>query len=57
MAVAWHVDDVGVSHNGMAKIDKFGAYLKHVYKKAELKVTKHKGVLHDYLGIDLDYSS
>ena len=57
MTVTWHVDNLKVSHLDGAEIDKFGVYHKRTYEKADLKVTEHKGVVHDYLGIDLDYST
>jgi len=57
MTVTWHVDDLKVSHADEKEIDKFAAYLKGIYKKADLKLTDNRGDVHDYLGMDLDYST
>ena len=58
MTVTWHVDDLKVSHREQAEIDKFSQFLRDKYEKPEqgLMLTYHKGKVHDYLGIDLDYS-
>ena len=58
MTVTWHVDDLKVSHREQAEIDIFAQFLRDTYEKPEqgLMLTHHKGKVHDYLGIDLDYS-
>ena len=53
MTVIWHVDDLKVSHKDPKEIDKFATYLSGIYGE---KLTVHRGKVHDYLGIDLDYS-
>jgi len=53
MTVCWHVDDLKVSHAKKEAIDDFAQYLRDIYGD-ELKV--NHGDIHDYLGMDLDYS-
>ena len=57
MTVTWHVDDLKVSHADEKEIDKFADYLRGIYEKAGLKLTDKRGDVHDYLGMDLDYST
>jgi hypothetical protein len=52
MTVTWHVDDLKVSHEDPAEIAKFANYLAVIYGKA---LTVHRGKIHNYLGMDLDY--
>ena len=54
MTVMWHVDDLKVSHEDPAEITKFSNYLAMIYGKA---LTVHRGKIHDYLGMDLDYTT
>ena len=58
MTVTWHVDDLKVSHKDQKAIDDFATWLrgKYEWKEQGLFLTHHKGKVHDYLGIDLDYS-
>jgi len=49
----WHVDDLKVSHKDPFEITKFATYLSSIYGK---KLSVKKGKVHDYLGMDLDYS-
>ena len=53
MTVTWHVDDLKVSHKDGAEIKKFAGYLRETYGE---KLVKHYGGVHDYLGVDMDYS-
>ena len=53
MTVAWHVNDLKVSHKDPFEITKFATYLSSIYGK-KLSVKKDK--VHDYLGMDLDYT-
>ena len=55
MTVTWRVDDLKVSHVNEAEVEKFGNFLKANFEKAKLEVTHHRGPIHDYLGISLDY--
>jgi hypothetical protein len=53
MTVCWHVDDLKVSHKEEAELQKFMDYLSSKYGG---KLVVHKGDVHDYLGIDMDFS-
>eukprot|EP00804_Cyclotella_cryptica_P012917 CCRYP_002269-RA/>CCRYP_002269-RA protein AED:0.38 eAED:0.40 QI:0/0/0/1/0/0/2/0/194 len=53
MTVVWHVDDLNVSHKSAAAIDSFVRYLKSKYGE---NLTVHTQDLHDYLGVEHDYS-
>jgi hypothetical protein len=53
MAMTWHVDDLKVSHRDPVEITKFANYLAVMYGDA---LTVHRGQVHDYLEMDLDYS-
>ena len=53
MNLAWHVDDIKVSHKDPFEITKFAHYLSLQYGK---KLTVKRGKVHEYLGMDLDYS-
>ena len=53
MRVTWNVDNLKVSHKDPYQITKFAGYLSIIYdKKLEVK----RGKVHDYLGMNLDYS-
>ena len=54
MTVTWHVDNLKVSHEYPAEITKFANYLAAIYGEA---LTVHRGKIHDYLGMDLDYTT
>ena len=49
----WHVDDIKVSHKNTYQITKFSSYLSSIYGE---KLTVKQGNVHDYLGMDLDFS-
>ena len=51
--VTWHIDDLKVSYQYEFEITKFASYLSDIYGK---KLTVHRGKVHEYLGMDLDYS-
>ena len=54
MAVTWHVDDLKVSHENPAEITEFANYLAVIYGE---RLTVHRGLVHGYLGMDLDYTT
>ena len=54
ITVPWHVDDLKVSHLDPAEITKFANYFAVIYGE---KLTVHRGLVHDYLGMDLDYTT
>jgi hypothetical protein len=53
MTVCWHVDDLKVSHVDPGEVTKFGQWLSTAYGIA---VAEHRGKVHDYLGMILDFS-
>ena len=53
MTVVWNVDGLKVSHKEPFEVTKFAQYLSIIYGE-KLKVQRFK--VHDYLGMDLDYS-
>jgi hypothetical protein len=53
MTVCWHVDDLKVSHVDPAEVTKFGQWLSATYRIA---VAEHRGKVHDYLGMMLDFT-
>ena len=53
--VCWHIDDLKASHMDSKVNDSFGQWAKKQYGSiGELKI--HKGKIHEYLGMKLDYS-
>jgi hypothetical protein len=52
LTVCWHVDDLKVSHVDPAIITRFGEWLNTTYG---ISVVSHRGKVHDYLGMILDY--
>ncbi len=55
--VVWHVDDLKISHHEEKQVDKFIAWCKKLYEDDVGKVKVNKGVVHDYLGMKLDYTN
>ena len=53
MTVFWHVDDLKVSHIDENENTKFAKWTKTIYGE---KLTIHRGKIHDYLGMDMDWS-
>jgi hypothetical protein len=53
MTVCWHVDDLKVSHADAEEVTRFGEWLNATYG---ISVVSHRGKIHDYLGMILDYS-
>ena len=47
------MDDLKVSHLNSSEITKFACYLQSIYGD---KLTVKRGKIHDYMGMDLDYS-
>ena len=54
MTVTLHVNDLKVSHKDDDEITKFLLFLKKLYGDC---ITVNRGVVHDYLGMDLDFST
>jgi hypothetical protein len=53
--VAWHVDDLKVSHVKSSVVDKFIDDMEGEFGK-ETPLNKSRGKVHDYLGMKLDFS-
>jgi len=54
LTVTWHVDDLKVSHIDPFQVTRFAEYLASIYGE---KLTVNRGKVHDYLGMDLDFST
>ena len=54
--IVWHVDDLKISHQDTAVVDKVIASLRAKYGKIG-KMTVRRGKKHDYLGMTLDFSN
>ena len=52
--VVWHVDDLKISHRDESVVDEVIEELSAVY---DGKCKVHRGGVHDYLGMDLDFES
>lgn len=52
LTVAWHVDDLKISHENPAVVDRFIKYIDGIYPG----VTVQRGKELEYLGMTLDYS-
>jgi hypothetical protein len=55
LTVAWHVDDLKISHVSAKVVDDFIADLDSEFGK-ETPLLKSRGKVHDYLGMTLDFS-
>ena len=53
MTVAWHVDDLKISHASYTAITDLIDYLSGIYGTLDAS----RGDKHQYLGMDLDYST
>jgi hypothetical protein len=53
MTVCWHVDNLKVSHMDLAEVTRFGQWLNSTYG---VTVAEHRGKVHDYLGMILDFT-
>ena len=56
MTVAWHVDNLKVSHKKLSAIQEFAKLLNEEFGK-ETPITESYGRKHEYLGMLLDYST
>ena len=55
MTVGWHVDDLKISHVDKKEVDDIIAKLESEFGK-ETPLTVHRGKVHDYLGMIIDFS-
>jgi hypothetical protein len=53
--VAWHVDDLKISHVETTVVDEFIEMMEQEFGK-EAPLSKSRGKIHDYLGMTLDFS-
>jgi hypothetical protein len=56
LTVAWHVDDLKVSHVLSTVVDQFIEDMESEFGK-ETPLNKSRGKVHDYLGMTLDFST
>ena len=55
--VTWHVDDLKISHKSAKVNDRLLSWLEKQYGDPKIgKIKGSKGLVHDYLGINLDYT-
>ena len=54
VSVQFHVDDLKVSHKNHAVLDDFIDDLRSEFRQED-KLTENKGLVHEYLGIAIDY--
>ena len=54
ITVCWHVNDLNISHRGKAIVSEFAMTLAD---ESGPKTTIHRGKMHDYLGMDLDFGT
>ena len=54
MTVAWHVDDLKVSHVDASEVEKFVQRMETTFGQ-DTPLTVSRGQVHDYLGMTLDY--
>jgi hypothetical protein len=52
--LAWHVDDIKMSHKDPKEVSKVIAWLKSIYGD---NMHVSRGLVHDYLGMTLDYAT
>ena len=55
LTICWHVDDLKSSHISPKVNDEFSKWIKDMFRQlSEVRMTQ--GLLHDYLGMTLDFS-
>eukprot|EP00957_Ditylum_brightwellii_P007802 590505-Ditylum_brightwellii.AAC.1 len=54
MTVTWHVSDLKISHIESNEVTKCIEHFKKIYGN---RMTVYHGKVHEYLGMDLDFSS
>ena len=56
LTITWHVDDFKASHVHERVLDEFVEWLKRKFGSDVNKLKVHKGKVHDYLAMNLDYT-
>ena len=54
MIVTWHVDNLKISHADSGEVTKFLNHFTGIYSD---RMTVNRGKVHDYLGMDMDFST
>ena len=54
ITVTWHVDDLKISHMDSVEVTKCIDHFRKIYGE---RMTVHRGKVHEYLGMDLDFST
>jgi hypothetical protein len=54
LTLAWHVDDIKMSHKDPKEVSKVITWLKSIYGD---NMHVSRGLVHDYLGMNLDYAT
>ena len=57
MTVCWHVDDLFLGHEDQAVVSHFLGWLAKRYDTDDKKLNVVRGPKHDYLGMNLDFST
>ncbi len=57
ITICWHVDDLLISHVDPAVVTHFLTWLAKCYDTADKKLNVVRGTKHDYLGMNMDFSS
>ena len=57
ITICWHVDDLFVGHDDPNVVTKFLDWLAHRYDTDDKKLNVVRGHKHDYLGMNLDFST
>jgi hypothetical protein len=57
MTICWHVDDLFIGHEDPAVVSHFLWWLTQCYDTDDKKLNVVRGPKHDYLGMNLDFSS
>ena len=57
LTVGWHCDDLKASHVYKKVVDWFVQWCRDKFENADIgKIKPSRGLVHDYLGITLDYT-
>ena len=56
LTITWHVDDLKASHKDPKVLESFVQWLEKKYGSKENPVKVHRGKVHDYLAMNLDYT-
>jgi hypothetical protein len=57
MTICWHVDDLFIGHEDPAVVSHFLTWLAKRYDTEDKKLNVVRGPKHDYLGMNLDFST